>query len=487
MKVMLAGYNVDADIIETLKEKADWDRDNVTPETLSASYARISRDPRDVSVLRQVASAEVDGARKSNERIIFGFGHHSVAEHAVFNLDIIGLSRLAVEEVQRARLASYTEKSQRYITLEGDYFTPEEFRGEPIELEFRETVAFQNKTYSALYEALKKHLFVKHAETVKTPLGERTVDGWAKEDARYVVSLATLSQMGMTANARTLENMLRRFRSSRLPEVRELADGIFSIVGNFTPSIIQFTEPNAYDTMRRDDIREMSGELKLAAAGDGHAGNDEVSLISCTPDADAVICAAVVFQYSGQSYRECLDAVMKMNDGEKKRIIKTALSKREFFNSVDRTFETIDFTYELTVSASNYAQLKRHRMNTQIVQDYDPALGFTVPPSITEVNMEVPFREAMDRSAETYARIKEAYPDLKNYILTNAHRRRVVLKLNARELYHLVSLREDEHAQWDIRETAARMNTLARNAAPLACMMLCGKNSFSRLRDEVFG
>ena len=32
------------------------------PETLSASYARISRDPRDVSVLRQVASAEVDGA-----------------------------------------------------------------------------------------------------------------------------------------------------------------------------------------------------------------------------------------------------------------------------------------------------------------------------------------------------------------------------------------------------------------------------------------
>ena len=231
----------------------------------------------------------------------------------------------------------------------------------------------------------------------------------------------------------------------------------------------------------------MLGELNLAAAGDGHAGNDEVSLISCTPDSDSVICAAVVFQYSGQSYRECLDAVMKMNDGEKKRIIKTALSKREFFNSVDRTFETIDFTYELTVSASNYAQLKRHRMSTQIVQDYDPALGFTVPPSITEVNMEVPFREAMDRSAEIYTRIKEAYPDLKNYILTNAHRRRVVLKLNARELYHLVSLREDEHAQWDIRETAARMNALARNAAPLACMMLCGKNSFSRLRDEVFG
>ncbi|MBD3163357.1 MAG: hypothetical protein GF346_12830, partial [Candidatus Eisenbacteria bacterium] len=138
MKVRLAGHNLDYDLlqeiravlrevaalpagrsaeVEAVRRRADalLEKDNWTPETLSAAYARISRDPRPVDELRAVAREEVDAARRSNQRIIFGLGHASVAEHAVFNLDILGVSRLAIEEVERMRLCSYTEKSQRYI------------------------------------------------------------------------------------------------------------------------------------------------------------------------------------------------------------------------------------------------------------------------------------------------------------------------------------------------------------------------------------
>ena len=72
----------------------------MTPETLSASYARISRDPRSVDKLRAVARTEVAKARRSNRNIIFKMGHHSIAEHAVFNFDILGVSRLALEEIE---------------------------------------------------------------------------------------------------------------------------------------------------------------------------------------------------------------------------------------------------------------------------------------------------------------------------------------------------------------------------------------------------
>ena len=89
MKIFLAGYNVDSHILDEMKIKSGWKDNNVTPETLSASYARISRDPRDIDQLRDEACREVDRARKSNESIIFGMGHASVAEHAVFNFDII--------------------------------------------------------------------------------------------------------------------------------------------------------------------------------------------------------------------------------------------------------------------------------------------------------------------------------------------------------------------------------------------------------------
>jgi len=94
MKVILAGYNVDSEVLEDLK-KCSPPREDVTPETLSASYARISRDPRPVDELRAVSRKEVERARRSNRNIIFKMGHHSVAEHAVFNFDVIGVSRLA--------------------------------------------------------------------------------------------------------------------------------------------------------------------------------------------------------------------------------------------------------------------------------------------------------------------------------------------------------------------------------------------------------
>ena len=103
MEVVLAGFNVDADVISELKILSNWKKDNITPESISASYARISRDPSNITELRKKSIKEIESARESNERIIFGFGHHSIAEHAVINFDVINISRLAVEEIQRFR------------------------------------------------------------------------------------------------------------------------------------------------------------------------------------------------------------------------------------------------------------------------------------------------------------------------------------------------------------------------------------------------
>ena len=62
LTVKLAGYNADADIIAKTK-KEGWDGlNNISPETISAAYARISRDPRPVTELRADSLIEVDRA-----------------------------------------------------------------------------------------------------------------------------------------------------------------------------------------------------------------------------------------------------------------------------------------------------------------------------------------------------------------------------------------------------------------------------------------
>ncbi|MEN6359343.1 MAG: FAD-dependent thymidylate synthase, partial [Smithella sp.] len=70
--------------------------------------------------------------------------------------------------------------------------------------------------------------------------------------------------------------------------------------------------------------------------------------------------------------------------------------------------------------------------------------------------------------------------------LTNAHRKRVLMKLSARELYHLSRLRADAHAQWDIRDLAEKMLTQARKVMPLTLITACGKDGFAALHKKVF-
>jgi thymidylate synthase ThyX len=221
LEVKLAGYNVDTDVLDKLKTKG-WDgKNNVTPETISAAYARISRDPRPVTELRADSRDEVDKARKSNENIVFKMGHHSVAEHALLNFDILGLSRLAVEYLEEARLCSYTEKSQRYITLEGDTVMPSEFNEEDQKL-FSSMVNKQIEAYKKLFPVLHEYQKKINPSMLDTKVGQNTVEGWAKEDARYALSMATECQLGFSANARNLEYIIRKLHYSPLAEVREL-------------------------------------------------------------------------------------------------------------------------------------------------------------------------------------------------------------------------------------------------------------------------
>ena len=54
MKVYLAGYNVDTKVLAELQKKSGK-RQDLTPEVLSAAYARISRDSRPINEIRKEA------------------------------------------------------------------------------------------------------------------------------------------------------------------------------------------------------------------------------------------------------------------------------------------------------------------------------------------------------------------------------------------------------------------------------------------------
>ncbi len=484
MRVILAGYNIDSDVIEELKRGSPG-RADVTPETLSAAYARISRDPRPVDELRRAAREEVERARRSNQAIIFKMGHHSVAEHAVFNFDIIGVSRLAIEELEHFRLCSYTEKSQRYIALKEDFVVPEEIRRAGLERVFIEIVQAQNALYKSLLARLKPYFFEKHRTEAANLRNHPILEGWAKEDARYVVSLATEGQLGMTANARNLELLLRRFAAKDLAEVKELRERIWALARAVAPSILLFMEPSGIDTASYRDLGVAAGELWPKRSAGRRAA--DARLVDHTRGGDDLVLASLLHSVSGEPLEACRSRVKALGPKGQRDLFKTALAPMEFYDPAPREFEYADLTFELAVSSSCFAQLKRHRLATLTVQPYDPSLGVTVPPSVRDTGAEPEFRAMIDRTNEVHARLAEKVGPAAAYVLTNAHRRRVLFKTNIRELYHFSRLREDLTAQWEIRRLAEEMTRAAKKAFPLAGLLLGPKDRFVEIYRRVFG
>ena len=460
MEVILAGFNVDRETIEVLAGRPPAASAPLTPETLSAAYARISRDPRPVNVLRATAREDVARARRSNQRIIFEFGHHSVAEHAVFNFDLIGLSRLVVEALQSHRLASFTEKSQRYIRLHEDFIVPVEVQTLGLEGEFRAYVKRCFERYARAAAALEA------AGLDAKPAGE---------DARYLLPLATAAQMGMTVNARTLEYMVRTLAAHPLEEARELARRLYEAAAQVAPSLLLFVDPGPYHRERPDAI------LRAVQAfgpdrGKPAPSDPAVRLLHATPDGDERVLAAVWTGISGIPSDEALARVKTLNPRQRIVLFQAATHAITVHDAPPREFEHATLTFELVISAAAFGQLKRHRLASLTAGPYDLALGCTWPPSFAQAGLEQTAHEAEQDARHV---LESLIGPVAEYARLNAHRRRVVLTLNLREMYHVSRLREDSHAQWDIRALVRAMSEAAKQAFPVCAALLGGKDAIA--------
>ncbi|TET18215.1 MAG: FAD-dependent thymidylate synthase [Candidatus Cloacimonadota bacterium] len=482
MKIILAGFNVD---YETIKELAEHSKEKVhlTPEIFSAAYARISRSTQSATELRNMAKMEIEKARKSNRNIIFRMGHHSVAEHAVFNFDIMGISRLLAEELEQFRLNSYTEKSQRYIKLTGNYVIPKEIKAskqlDTFKKAIQEGITFYHELYTRIVTSEEKKL--KMRPTVEEKMAIRLK---ANEDARYILSLSQKTQLGITINARNLELLLRRFASHGLAEARIFGRKIHGLVKKIAPSIILFYKENDYDKRTYPELRKF---VKQYAAKRTLGSKTDVQLINCTKDADTILIGAILHTSSNMAFGEACTIAKSLNVNKRLEIVKKAFKYIELYDTALREFEYIHMTFELTVSASCFAQLKRHRMATITCQYYDQELGVTIPRSIRDAGMEKAFRAIEKKANDLFFKIKKKHPQASQYVLTNAHRKRVLLSMNARELYHISRLREDENAQWEIRDKTAKMIHLVKNKMPLTLLLIGGKDRYPEIYKHVFG
>jgi thymidylate synthase ThyX len=125
-------------------------------------------------------------------------------------------------------------------------------------------------------------------------------------------------------------------------------------------------------------------------------------------------------------------------------------------------------------------------MATLTAQPYNLRLGVTLPPSIREIGADRDFLAVIDQTEECYRTLGDSLKTGAEYVLTNSHRRRVLMKVNARELYHMARLREDTTAQWDIRQIVSRMSQKAKEVMPLTFLLIGAKDAYTEIYKELF-
>jgi len=437
MKVIVAGYNIDCENYEEIK----------TPETITAAYARISREDKPVNELRKISREDIIKSRHSNEVIVYGMGHNSIAEHAVFNIDIINISRLVVEEIESHRLCSFTEKSQRYVSFEDDFYIPD--CDDDLKKQYINLIKSQFQFYKKIIQ-----------ENKDIP----------KEDARYIIPLATYTQLGMTINARNLELMIRRLAESKLLESNELSKELYKKTHYIIPSLIKYIIPKNKNKLSQLFYNYEQHKQQLS--------EDDVYLEASPIQIDKTIMRA--FLHSNTFLN---DSQINDNDTDSAFVFDYLFKNLSKHDELPREFEVVNFSFILKTSASCYAQLKRHRMCTILPQAYDISIPNVIPPSIQNKL----YNEFMNIVEETSKLYKLLPIKINNYILTNSTVRRVKLIINLRSLYHFCRLRSDKHSQWEIQNLSNKMIQKVKNQYinQNSLSMLCGRDQFDSFYKKI--
>ncbi len=161
-------------------------------------------------------------------RMLKSLGHESALEHVSFTFGIEGISRAATHQLVRHRLASYSQQSQRYVSMENANFVMPESISENAQAckLFNSCLDMIKKTYSELND-------------LDIP----------KEDARYILPNACMSHIVVTMNARELLLFFSLRCCMRAQwEIRELAQKMLSLVQNIAPVVFENAGPECVRT-----------------------------------------------------------------------------------------------------------------------------------------------------------------------------------------------------------------------------------------------
>ncbi len=435
------------------------------PEVVAVAFAKSSRSPEPFDIIADELSDEKSA--KFHEKWVVGYGHSSVAEHAVLSIAIENVSILATKIIEDNRLASYTEKSTRYQVFDKTkYYKPKKLMESSLGRVYEETSDFIFDSYVEMIKVIIPFLKKKYPqENQPDKLYEIQINNKALDNIRYVLTVATLTNLGMTINARNLEHAAVKLLSHPLKEMKDIGKKIKEAAVKVTPTLIKYVEPNTYLIETEKDLQAEADSIAINS--EAQIEGNMVTLVEFDEDAENKVICGILYRFTNHTYNEIKKRVMYMQREEKEKIIDYALKKIGKFDWPIRELEHCYYTFDILMDYGAFRDVQRHRMVTQTNQELGIDHGYCIPEEVKEAGLENIYRECMKRAEESFNNIKKEFPKEASYIVPLAYRKRTLFKCNLRELYHFIKIRSGKRGHVSYRKIAQEMYLLIKEKHPL--------------------
>lgn len=456
--------------------------ENISPITVAAAMARLSRRGDDMRVTLLDEFADMD--TKDDEllhRVITAYGDDSVQQLVGLHFVVESASNLLTKKLEWGRLASYLEQSTRYIYFDQKdergnfkYFTPKTLDA-AMAKQYETTMDTIFEKYSKmvhdLTEYVQKHSNVPEAE--RDGAWRNACRAQACDAVRNVLPVATKATVGIFASAQAAESLIMHLQSDELEEARYVGDQILAEARKVVPVFLERADrPDrggawvAYKSETNKAVREVAKKLQTGYSADREA----VTLVDVWPKSELDLLPHMLFEQSESSLSEIEKALESWSYEQKVEAFTTYIGNRlNRRQRPGRAIETAHYSWELICDYGIFRDLQRHRMvDAMEWQQLSPRYGYDVPELVDEAGLTDAFQECFDISLGLHSALQAKGYELEaQYATLLGHKMRWKVMYNAREAFHLHELRTTPQGHPGYRKLVREMHEKLAEHHPL--------------------
>lgn len=479
-----AGYEYLEEIVTDAHDNVYGFRGTLSPTTVAAAMARLSRrrDDMRLTILDEFAHA-LGKDEKLLQRVITAYGDDSVQQLTGVHMVVENATKWLTNKLEWGRLAAYLEQSTRYIYFDqrdehGNYryYVPPHFDATTKNL-YCDVMDQIFDNYAEMVHKLTEYV----AQTSTTPATERdaawqsAVRAQACDAARLALPAATKTTVGIYASGQALESLIMHLLSDEMEEARTTGRRLLEEARKIIPVFLERAdkpERGGATIAYRANTAKSVQQLAERYLPPNHTGieAEPATLTDFWPRNELDLVPDMLYEHTGQSLTAIRNEVKTWPYEQKVQVFESYMGERlNRRQKPGRALEKAHYSWDIVCDFGIFCDLMRHRMVDDMEwQQLTPRFGYEVPRLIENAGLTEQYEMCFDLSLRLYSSLQQAGYQLEaQYATLLGHKMRWKVTYNAREAFHLHELRTSPQGHPGYRKLVNHMHEKLAEKHPL--------------------